>query len=372
MVDSPDMRLGPPERAARLAEAPESRYLFVITPAPGQLTPDLPADATEVELLPLIGAMAARLRVADALAMATRRDIAQVWYLNPGLEGPVIRLIRALDYLCRTAPMPVTANMSIGVPTDFWTDPVHPDAPDQRAIQTAAEVGVVMVVAVGNYGDMLPVNPWSRAPCVIAVGAWDGAAGRLWPKSSVGVADDPMTWPDIVTQGVDVIGAWPTGWPKSEAGEARDQRTMAEAGIIDPDRQVLLTAETGSSMAAANASRAVGDILELIKARLAGRPVQPQMPLFGVEMPPDWLGRAFDDDGPPPTAPLTQDQRRVAFLQFPQWWLMVKQVLHTFAVPQPGLGPHQQGRGLFDPAMIAPLLAEVPTGPRKIMAIKME
>lgn len=89
--------------------------------------------------------------------------------------------------------------------------------PVMVAARRAYELGIIPVFAAGNDRNEIgntclgtaevedSTSPYSRSPCTIGVGASDKDGRTLACYSSIGTADDPASWPDIIAPGTGVI-----------------------------------------------------------------------------------------------------------------------------------------------------------------------
>jgi subtilisin family serine protease len=187
---------------------------------------------------------------------------------------------------------------------------------------------------------------------VICVGAWDGARSRLAPFSSRGDPARPETWPDVLAQGVDVIGPYPSHLTKSAARRARDEADPAFLSQVPPDRRNLYTLESGTSQAAATVTGAAAQILFFLRETIAAAGDRAG-PLFEMTAPPDRTNPALAAL-PRLTGQVRQqaDGSTVFRYDTDVPWKLVKQVLMDSAVALPGIPPDQGGAGLVDRALV--------------------
>ena len=225
------------------------------------------------------------------------------------------------------------------------------------ATRAAADAGLIPIMAIGNAGEGPGdraglVNPWCLPPWVIAVGAYDGAANRVAAFSSRGREDDPRTWPDVVAQGVDVIGPFPTHLTKSAQRRCRDESNTIFRTQIPPEKWPRYTLESGTSQAAANACGAADQVLHFLTETLR-RTRTTTGPLFQLTASPE---RADPVITPIPrltgTAERWADGRTVFVYRKDQPWKMVAQIMRDVAIPLPGVSPAVAGTGLIDRALI--------------------
>lgn len=354
-------KLGPSDKIGVLRSQPDEVYPFVLRLAPGATLASVLPAGTEIAAvtdLPLIKGAALPLRVSTALALADNPAVLQVWYLHPELAPLYLRVMKALYYNVTTLELPALANISLGPPTRFWPDKPQPDDPMHAATRAAAEAGLIVVMAIGNSGDVPGnhagmVNPWCLPPWVISVGAYDGVAGRVAPFSSCGLQDDPDTWPDVVAQGVDVIGPYPTHLTKSDQRRRRDESNAAFMAQIAPADRAIYTLESGTSQAAANVTGAAAQVLHFLRETIAQAHGKSNQPLFQLTAPPDRANPALA--ALPRLTGTVQhlaDGSTVYTYSTDLPWKMVAQLLRDSAIALPGVPPAQGGAGLVDRAAI--------------------
>jgi subtilisin family serine protease len=373
------VRIGPPGKRAALRDRPDAVYPFVLRLRNGATLADiLPdhADDPALTMLPIIGGAALPLKVATAMALEGDHRLRQIWYLHPDLAPFLLRVMSGLDWSLRTLPLPAIANLSIAPPPHFWADPQHPEAPVFAALEAAAEAGLIPVVAIGNTGSGPGhrrglVNPLSLSAFVISVGAWDSAAGAIAPFSSRGHPDRPETWPDLVAQGVDVIGPFPQDQVKSPERRARDEGNALFMSTVPAADRDLYTVESGTSQAAALVSGAAGQVLHFLRETIARTGDRFGAPLFEMTAPP---GRVNRSPGARPrltgTARDLPDGSTVFRYTVDLPWKMVAQVLRDAALPLPGVSPQDGGAGLIDRATINAQFGAHGIPPTKIAAVK--
>ncbi|MGC4074329.1 MAG: S8 family serine peptidase [Nibricoccus sp.] len=353
-------KLGPSDKIDALRKQPDQVYPFILRLAPGStlasvLPPDTdPAGVTD---LPLIGGASLPLQVSTALALADRPEVLQVWYLHPELAPFYLRVMTALQYNVKTLEPPALVNLSIGPPPRFWPRKPEPDDPMHAATRAAADAGFIPVMAIGNAGEGPGdrsglVNPWCIPPWVIAVGAYDGAAGRVAAFSSHGDPANPDTWPDVVAQGVDVIGPFPTNLTKSDQRRRYDESNAAFRAQVAPEKWPLYTLESGTSQAAANVTGAAAQVLHFLSETIR-QSQGTSGDLFQLTAPPDRINpTATALPRLTGTVKRMDDGSMVYTYKMDQPWKMVKQLLRDTAISLPGVPPAQGGAGLIDRALI--------------------
>lgn len=355
--------LGPPDKVEALRGQPSQNYAFVVRFAEGVASsPErlgLAAGGAAVRRLDLINGVAVKMPVARAFELAEEPDIRQVWYLHPDLADLYVNTIAALDYNVRTLPLPSIANLSIGPMPRFWEETPHEDAPVHAATRAAAEAGLIPVIAVGNSGRPDGsfdgwINPWTYPEWVIGVGAYDAARGVVADFSSRGDPARPDTWPDVVADGVDVIGPFPTNLTKSKERRERDESNARFREQVPREKWDLYTLESGTSQATAITSRAAAQILHFLKEMIS-RTDQPASgkPIFSLTATPDRVGGYHrSKQRLTGTATVLADGSVVYEYALDVPWKMVKQLLIDAALPLPDAGPHVAGAGLVDPGYI--------------------
>ncbi len=355
--------LGPPDKVEALRAQRDQRYPFIVrfTDGAASAARVLGVDpaATDVVELPSIDGVAATLNVGVALDLSERAGVAQVWYLHPDLAPLYVRSIQALNHSARTLPLPSVANLSIGPEPRFWTPEPFEDEPMHAATRVSAEAGLVPVVAVGNNprAESMPgwINPWSWPRWVISVGAYDGERQRVADFSARGAPDRPETWPDVVAQGVDVVGTYPTGLAKSASRRQRDEESPLFRRTVPRAKWDIYTLESGTSQAAATVSGAAAQIMHFVKETMARSPsTDDGRPLFALTADPGRRRAAAVANAPRlcGTATVAADGS-VTFEYRPATpWKLVKQVLVDTALPLDGVDAAAAGAGLVDPGYV--------------------
>jgi len=364
---------------ARLTEAlrvqPDQIYTFVIGFRDG-VDPDgaaLPMAQSAVDTIALVNGAVTTMRVADAFDLAGREDVLWVWYLHPDEASGTVNVLKGLDYAVATLPLPNLANLSLGPPSSFYRADPELDAPVPRALQAAADLGLIAVVAVGYEGDTAPgfVHPWSMAPWAISVGAWDHRTRGVWSGSSVGRSDTQEAWPDVVARGVDIIGPWGSSRPKPESRRDYDESHDLFRETIPMEGWDNYTMMTGTSQATAEVSGAAAQVLRFVWGVTAELETQPGQPLFQLEAGPDRIS-AYDAAVPRLTGTATpREDGGVTYtytLDAP--WRLIKQILVDTAIPVEGAEPWQAGAGLVDPDYISAQFGAYGVEPPKVMPIK--
>ncbi len=309
---------------------------------------------TQVEPLGIINGFAAKLNVRYAFELADRDDVLQVWYLHPNDASLYVNTLAAINYNVNTLPLPAPLNISLGIDSKRWVKKPHLDAPMQRATRAAAKAGLLPVVAIGNsHGGNAAtngwINPWSYPEWVISVGAWDSGDNKVAGFSTRGDPKRPETWPDVIADGVDIIGPWPTNLTKSPGRKKRDETNAHFINTVAKKDWHLYTLESGTSMSTALTSKAAGQIVFFLSNLIAQNPPQGNKPIFTLTAPPERI-TLFDELKPRLTGTATQqsDGSTVYSYNVDLPWKMVKQLLIDTAIPVPGALPYEAGAGRVD------------------------
>lgn len=369
-----------PSRVVEALRAQESQsYQFVVTfrngAVPDMALPEVAAVAKDAVPLDLVNGYAVSMRVSDAFSLAKRDGVDWVWYLHPEEAPGAIRVLQGLDYTVRTMPLPNLANLSLGPPSSFYqTTPDH-DAPVPRAIEAAAARGLITIVAVGNTGASAPgfVNPWSTAPYVISVGAWDHRTGKVWTDSSTASPDQREAWPDVVAPGVDVIGPWTSARPKPEERRVYDEGNARFREQVPKEDWDKYTMMTGTSQAAAVVSGAAAQVLRYLKGFIEEHGRSAGDSLFSLEAGPERIS-AYDGAVPrlTGTAKPTDDGGMVYEYWLDAPWKLVKQIIVDTAVPVADADPWQAGAGLVDPNYVRAQFGAYGVEPPKLLPVKVQ
>jgi len=351
--------LGPADKIDALRSQPEQKYPFIVRFASGtELSPErlgLSSDKDEFYQLDLINALAGEMVVANAFELSQQEDIVQVWYLHPNLAPLYIRTIAALDYNVKTLPLPSLVNLSITPAPTFWRKTPYENEPIHAATKAAAEAGLVPIVAIGNSNHKDGwINPWCWPEWIICVGAYDQRQGAVAEFSSRGHAGEPMSWPDVIAQGVDVIGPYPTGKKKSAQRKKRDEEDEQFRALVSEDEWSEFTLESGTSQSAAITSGAAAQILHFLQGMIASHddPTEAD-PLFSLSTTPD-RQTEYAKVKTRLTGIMTQeDDGTITFVyKLDEPWKMIKQLLVDTAIPLPDAKPSEVGAGIVDPAYI--------------------
>lgn len=366
-------QLGPARLVDALRNQPDNTYDFVVTFAPGGPVDEALLQRPDARALPIIGAVALRITVKEALALAEGPDVEWVWYFHPDEALGNIRIIEAMG--ATVAASSNFANLSIGPPSSFFVQVPDYDSPVIRALQAAAADGVIPVVAIGNEGVRAPgyVNPWSIPPWVISVGAWDHTTDAVWAASSTALPEQIEAWPDVVAPGVDVISAWPTNLEKTAAQKARDEGDARFRATVPEAEWDLYTMMSGTSQATAMVTNAAATVFGFVRDLAQQQNSDYGDPMFSLEVGPD---RISEHDRVVQrltgTAEPTANGGMVYTYVFDEPWKLVKQILMDTAIPVPGAEPWQAGAGLVLPDHIRQQFPTAQPDPVKILPLKVK
>ena len=355
-------KLGPIEKVPALLKQPNQTYNFIVRvssgskPNPAQLGIDI-KDPSFISL-EIINAFAVKSRVKRAFELAEQQQVEQVWYLHPDQANLYINTIAALTYNVNNLPLPNLVNLSIGPQAAFWVKKPNVEEPIQLATRTAAEKGLVPIVAIGNSNSGASdskgwINPWSYPEWVIAVGAWNSNTGKVADFSSRGDPNDPESWPDVVADGVDVIGPFPTNKTKSIERAQRDKSNPHFRKRIAKENWPKYTLESGTSQAAAVVSGAAAQILFFLKNIIANHSNPGTEPLFSLTAEPERISD-FDLQHIRLTGRAIPQPDGSVIYEYPidLPWKMVKQLLIDTAIPIESSTPYEVGAGLIDQSYI--------------------
>ncbi len=374
-------KLGPASKQQALLAQLEQSYRFVIRGTEQALNRirhefEKGDDSAKVEDLGAFDSLAMTLRVSDARQICSWDGVDQVWYLSPVLADPYVRILMGLQYVKRTLKPPAVINMSLGPPAELYPLLGDTAEPMQHAAQVLANQGMIIVMAIGNNGPAATpglTNPWCQAESVICVGAASKDGNALWEASSVGVPEDPKTWPTVVAHGIDVVGPWPTDLPKPAHRRAYDLASAEFLESVPAEKYELYTLMTGSSQAAAQVSRAASQIVHFITNLIEQNQASSNQRLFSLSIPrerfesgarlgPRWTGDVVID---------SEDFVEVEY-RLVEPWKLVKQLLVDTALPMPEYDPHQVGAGFVSPALIEEQFGQFGIADGRVAGVKVE
>lgn len=361
---TPVMKLGPPEIAEALQKQSDDVLRFVVRGSPAGLTEARKMAASHagtdhVDDLELIDGVGIALRAGDARELSQRTDISQVWYLHRSLYDEYVNIIKSMEYISRTAPPPTVINISLGPPSALMPMQGHMDEPMNAATRIMAERGYIPILAIGNYyTPAYPnpgvVSPWCLPDWVICVGAANEKASTLYAASARGLRDKPETWPDVVANGVDVIGPKAGGSGKSADQRHHDEGNTHFLETIPNDKRDLYTLMSGTSQATAQVSRAAGQIVYFLRSVMQAAPhVKPGGRLFILTIPHDRSLHEMDSaERITGEVGASTDEGVEVTYRMTTPWKLVKQLLIDTALPMPGFHPSEVGNGFVDPRYV--------------------
>ena len=369
-------RFGPIDKVASLLNQPNDVYTFIVRAEADKLR-DV-ADQLQIDGrvdLPLIDGWALELPVSRAHSLSQRSDVRQVWYLRPD-EAPIyISVIENLSNTVRNDRGPIVVNLSIGPPASSYSRTPDPYHPVHLATRRAAEAGIILVIAAGNFGrkdgkaDGL-INPWCLPEWVICVGAARRDGNGLWDQSSRGLPDDPDTWPDFVAPGTDqIVSRGADRTPKTWLERRRDESNPVFRESVPREEWDTYTIVSGTSFAAPHVAYSAGHILRymIMKTRQntlrllegASVPGASISPYLKLSIPRYHL--EITSRGKPRLAGtiIDQGEESVSIVyEVDHGWKTIKQILRDIAIPMPNYDPHQVGSGLVSRYLIEEVLDE--------------
>ena len=362
-----DEKLRPASAVADAVRRPERVRDWIVIGQPDVLAAQPPGQGRMAgRSLPLIDGRALRASYAQARAMAEHPGVTLLWAYDSDLFEPVVGVISGLEYALRNGAR--VASLSMGPPKAVAALMRHdPDEPLNRATRAATDAGMVVVIAIGNYGpEEGVVNPWC-ADWTINVGAADAKGTALAPFSARGRPGDTDR-PTLVAPGIDVLTIHPGTRPKTDADLARETGSPTFHDIVPPDLRDLHTVVSGTSFATPQVAEMAGQIVWCLdhQRRLAqaGWQKSVAVPLRGMP----GFGRQF----PRLAGTLGPDIAvyPVEAFEGPMRGRMVKQILIDLARSVPGCLPHQIGAGFVHSAIIKAAFSDFEIPPTRIMAVK--
>lgn len=318
----------------------------------------VPASTGKPETLPFIDGLGLSMKMKQAEALARRSDIRQIWFINGELYPTYVRIIKGIEHATKTISPSSVINLSLGPPADLLPLAGHDEEPMNEATKKAAELGFVVIIAIGNYYDGQDaglVNPWCHPLWVVCVGAASADAKSVWSGSARGVDTDARTWPDVVANGIDVISDWPTSLQKSESRRQRDEANPQFRASIPKEKWGLYTMESGTSQAAPQVTKAAAHIITFVRKLMETQPgLKPGDKLFSIQVPADRFN-STSRRGPRLTGEVEANTDSTQFeitYCVDQPWKMVKQLLLDTAVPMADYPPSAVGAGFVDPGYV--------------------
>lgn len=372
-------KLGPAQLVDALHTHPESVFHFIVRgkstglEAAQKLAQD--DNLTPAEL-PIINGLYLELKESDAESLAARADIFQIYYLRAELANTYFHILQALDYARSKVPKPGVVNVSLGPEPAIMPIESQADEPMNVATREVSDEGLVVVMAVGNY--FTPdspnpgvINPWCRVAWVICVGAASEDASALYKYSARGTANDPMSWPDVVADGIDVMSTWPRTLAKSPL-QIQHDHSSAQWRALSPEEQLGWAVMSGTSQATAQVSRAAAQIIYFFRnAILSTKNATRDTPIFSIEFPRDRFD-SVSRRGQRITGDVTHPSKDVVEVTYraDDPWKVVKQVLMDTAIPMPQYLPKDVGAGFVSPDYIDAQFGRFEVGQPTIMPLK--
>lgn len=145
----------------------------------------------------------------DCSAIPQIEQMEGVDYIYRGVSALRLMLLYCWELVIRTKKSFYTAVMQFPVvpPTPWEVESDTPD-PINVATKAAADSGIAVVVAAGNFGPKNgTTNPWSQMPWVISVGAATEDGTKVLSSSSRGNPQDEASWPTVVAPGISKLNS---------------------------------------------------------------------------------------------------------------------------------------------------------------------
>jgi hypothetical protein len=374
--------LGPPEKVDAIRSESSGVFGFLVRGQPTALAAARQLEAKDPELGPsvdlhLIDGVALALRPQDAKALSERTDVTQVWYLDRALFAEYVHVLQGFEYAATRLEAPATINLSLGPPPSLMPIPGHDEEPMNAATRRVTDLGLIPVFAIGNYyiresPNPGVVNPWCRPDWTICVGAANADATKLYDQSARGDPADPATWPTVVANGIDVISDRPRDLPKSPAQKQHDESLPQFLAQVPPGKRDLYSAQSGTSQAAAQVSRATAQITYFVRqAAIAVKDAGAGKPLFTLTIPKDRFdftsrrGPRLTGDVGATTAEGVEITYRLV-----EPWRLVKQLLMDTAIPMPGFAPNEVGAGFVSPEYVEAQFGKYGIATKKLVPVK--
>jgi hypothetical protein len=289
---------------------------------------------------------AVRIEASHLETLAKEPEVAKIWYVDSRIFDAYFNIIKAAEYmLSHKSGEPKIVNMSLGPPIDrSGTLRFDPEEPVNVATKALYDAGKVVVMAVGNSGDLGDdtLNPWSVAPWVIGVGAATKDGKKLADFSSRGIPGDPLYKPTVVAPGIDVVTTHPAGIKKTPEQLAKDKQFISE------DKLDRYTVVSGTSFATADVSGAVAQIVGFISWLESNKSLGNQLMEISVSINGYRKNIRFKVNTQPSN---------------------IKNFVTQFAMHMPKHQPHEVGAGFISQAMTQQCFGEYASKP-KIMPIK--
>lgn len=301
---------------------------------------------------------AIEVQAANLKELAREAEVSKIWYVDPRIFESYFNILKAVEYLLPFSKKGVkVSNLSLGPPLDYpGSLRFNPDEPVNVATRALYDAGITVVFSAGNYGQMGndTLNPWSVAPWVIGVGAATKDGKKLADFSSRGIPGDKLYKPTVVGPGIDVVTIHPSNAKKTQKQIAKDKK------FIPAEKLDRYTVVSGTSMAAADISGAIGNIIGFMDYNLGLRQVG-NITVFDMDM------------GLPKKAKIKISvngyEKKITVKINPSSTLPsnIKNLLIQCAIPMEGYQPHEVGAGFISQAITAKVFGSYD---KKIMPIK--
>lgn len=353
----PGEKIRPRAAAADALRRPERIRDWILLAAPGLLD-GLPVGGDPAALrnrrLSLIGGRGLRCACAEALALAARPEVEQIWAYDADFFPQVVATIDGLAYALRNGAE--VASLSMGPGKEIARLMRHdPEEPLNRATRAASEAGMVVVAAAGNYGPEAGiVNPWC-ADWTINVGAATADGGTLAEFSARGLPGETDR-PTLVAPGVEIATAHPPEIAKTARQQQREAASPAFPDQTPEELRARRTVVSGTSFATPQAAAMASRVLWVFaegRRRLEADRTAPQGLVLTAPhrpqeapAPPRRAGRRLG----------AGEVRRIAYpfdsFEGEARGRTVKQILVDLARPMPGYGAHEVGAGFVSRALV--------------------
>ncbi|MFN8613662.1 MAG: S8 family serine peptidase [Vulcanimicrobiota bacterium] len=226
--------------------------------------------------------------------------------------------------------------------------------PIGAAIKRCVEAGITLVTAAGNLGDRdnSVITYPAACPEVITVGALDThgtvttADDDLAPFSSRGPTFEGEIKPDLIAPGVSILSTNAANSQYDQGAQIRQQiLAQAMAGGVESAQAVMTAVHSGFiEKDAFKQAKAQGMSLpEAVQASLKIYPTEGTQPGGS----PAYIALDGTSQASPLVTGVVANMYEANPDLTPQ---QVKDILRSTAQPLPGLAPHQQGAGVFQPA----------------------
>jgi hypothetical protein len=128
----------------------------------------------------------------------------QIWYIHPKLFEFYNKTVYGIENFVYEDKLPRVINLSLGPPANLLPLPYNTQEPIIRMVKFAGKNNTICVFAAGNEGPNInTLSPWGLSDESICVGSSNIDGSLLADFSSVGIPDDPIYKPTIVSNGID-------------------------------------------------------------------------------------------------------------------------------------------------------------------------